>query len=482
METKRPNIDPQSDDEARMKVIYVDIRSLKFINPLMQEIIPITTMKKYTPYYQINFNEELLSKLEDDVKVTPEKMIYAYCNMLIHKVCPCDQYLKEETKFMYEKSLAMFEGFRKEIEGKDLLEAYYQLDKLHDYIHQIPQTTRFQSKLQEMIVEITNVISANQQKEIFCFDVTEEFKFSDEQSQPFLEAAEEEENFEENKYEGYQKLEDEPVNQKPIRSFKFPKKKIVNLNPQNKFIAQRRNAKKLEAFFDKVFAALFPILTTSWYICRTYLFPHLVALAFYSGKKLVNKIKSMEFWQNVKHKCYAFFTRVKTIAIDTKEMYLPELFASTKAAAIKFWNEDFEEYVNHAQIKQIAIKILAIVAQLILFLFILVLLFGFIFDLSPKVAPESVTQQVTTQSGEGKTVDYKLLYIQENAEKFYNQVKNLEDQKDDYIKDLKHIKTELEWVYHKLHKRERRGEKLTASDWKDLSQSIDKALNKYSHE
>ena len=136
-------LDSSSDEDSNIKVIYVDIRNLKFINPLLQEILPSAILNKYTPYFQKNFSVELMDKVEDELKKTLKLLIFASCNMLLHKVCPSEEEKKMVTQEMYDISLDLFNEFLEIFREKRLQDAYFKLLQLHHHVSQIPDTQRF---------------------------------------------------------------------------------------------------------------------------------------------------------------------------------------------------------------------------------------------------------------------------------------------------------------------------------------------------
>ena len=337
-----------------IKVIYVDIKSLKFLNPLIQEIIPLAEMKKYTAFYSANFSSELLNKMEIEVKQTTEKLIHVFCNMLLHKVCPSHENIKIQTQEMYQKCLVLFDNFRKDFESKELEEAYYKLLALHTYISEIPETKKFDEKLKEMVNEITNAIKFSQHKEIFCFDVTKEFKAVLETSG----------NIEEEKEENV-KAPQQHFNKNSPQNQSIPKN-IKPIYDMHRINPHHSDWEKLCDALEKCFSFLIIALYYAWYMYSIYLLPHLIALFNFFSKKSWKKVKSLKVWRKVKKNL-----KPNELRKRIKMMNFPDKIKTSSVIFLNFMRGIKTDYIDPQMPDLKAYKLLAIICQIFVVLLIL---------------------------------------------------------------------------------------------------------------
>jgi len=441
--------DSSNDGDSKIKVIYVDIKSLKFINPLLQEILPSANLNKYTPYFQKNFSPELMNKVETELKKTLKLLIFASCNMLLHKVCPCRENIQTETLEMYTKSLSLFTEFLEIFRQKQLQNAYFKLLELHNHIKNIPDTPRFYQKLEEMMDEIMAAINTNEHKEIFCFDVTDLFHQQTKK--------------EDKKYEE-----------------EYKKNRRENLNDHK----ENNNEDNFGALF-KILLGFCALCTASWKISKIYFLPYLMIVSQFIEKKVKKGVKKYKFWQKAKKVENKIENKVK----DLKKHGIKKLkkswkdFKSVDIFTHLFWLKWkicdtiatlFNNCLYKRALKRSKMRIPAITYKTPLKI-ILILLIIFYFCFSGNQEQHHINMPSPTRSYEE---DYKT-YSSQHAEDLIAQIRDLDNREAQHYKDIKFIKAELDWLIHKVEENKRRGEVLVNSDLQDMTESINKALQKY---
>ena len=131
--------------------------------------------------------------------------------------------------------------------------------------------------------EIITAINTNQNKEIFCFDVTSLFEFS-----PLVR------NEEELKEESY--LLSSQVEQKNKINISQNKKSEIN-SPQVRLKEENPNQRdkeeeEIDAFFEKLFHGLRIFFIITWSFSKMYIIPPAKKLARYTSRKMWKKLST----------------------------------------------------------------------------------------------------------------------------------------------------------------------------------------------